>query len=1029
MKRTIAFSLSFVLMLGITWGQRQYKVTSGTFGAIKAQHIGPAVMSGRIAAIDALQEDPRIVWVGSASGGVWKSKNAGVLFKPVFDDHTMSIGAVTITQTHPDTVWVGTGETSTRNSVSVGTGVYRTTDGGDNWKRMGLENSERVSRIIVHPEYPNTVYVAALGHLWGPNEERGVFKTTDGGENWEKVLYVDENTGCSDLDIDPRDPDILYAGMWDFRRRAYDFRSGGPGSALYRTRDGGKNWEKLTEGIPDETLGRIAVGVSPVDPRTVYALIEAKEEGGLYRSDNKGGSWKLVNDTKPMKERPFYFHQIYPDPVDTNRVYKPSFNLHVSKDKGEKFRIAYVEGGDVHVDHHALWISKKDNDFLYLGTDGGVYVSNDQGSSWRHIRNLPVSQFYKVSADDKKPYNVYGGLQDNGSWTGPSKSPGGITNCDWNNVGFGDGFSVYADKTDEDILYWQWQGGNFVRYYKSTGERKQIKPYRDKDTEELRFNWDAAIAFSPVDDRMYVGAQYLYMSEDKGDSWKRISPDLTTDDPEKQQQSTTGGLTLDNSTAENHCTIINIAESALDKNLIWVGTDDGNIQVTRDGGKSWTNVIDNVPGLPDHTWCSSVYPGRFDKGTCYTTLDGHRNDDKTPYVYKTTDYGETWTSLVDDNIESYCYKIIEDLENPDLLFLGTEFGLYVSIDGGQVWSRFEENLPKVSVMDLVIQPRENDLVLGTHGRGIVIIDDISPLRDLTPEMLEQNLVFLESRPYLISSMGGTQSYGGDDEFRGRNPSDALYITYFMKKRHVFGDMYIEIYNDKGEKIKELPAGKRKGINRVTWTPRRKPPQMPPSNQLTFGSIAGPNYLPGEYTVKVLKGGDSYESTVTLDYDPDSRHSVEERNLQLRTVNRCYDVIADLGFVTRRVTDAMEAARKAAENDKTKAFLDKKLNAFAGELEEFKESFMFTEAQDVNADERLREKLASLYGAILQYQGAPTQSQMEQLEFLSKEVERTAEKADKLFDKNLASLNKGLESGGLEPIKPISREEFNKEQED
>jgi len=771
------FILGLLLTLPIgVEAQTAAKISSSSFGHIQARNIGPAQMSGRVTCIDALQSNPNYLFIGTASGGLWKSTNGGVIVKPVFDKHTQSIGAVTLDQNHPDTVWVGTGEPWTRNSVSVGTGVYKTTNGGDRWKLMGLENSERISRIVIHPENPDVVYVAALGHLWGPNEERGVFMTEDGGSTWEKVLYVDENTGCSDLDIDPEDPNILYAGMWTFRRTAWDFYSGGSGSALYKSSDGGKTWKQLETDLPMSEKGRISVRVSPADPSIVFSVIEW-DSTALYRSNDKGQSWTMMNQTPTIAERPFYFNLIIPDPVDPERVYKPGLYVNVSTDGGAMFRNTAFAGGAIHPDIHALWISKSDHRFMYAGTDGGVYISNDYGSSWRHMRNLPVSQFYKVSVDMEKPYNVYGGLQDNGSWSGPSRSYGGVENYDWQGFGIGDGFSVHTDKDDHNIVYWQMQGGLFGQTDLRYQSMRLIAPMETEETGKLRFNWDAAISMSPVNNTVYVGAQYLFKSNDRGNSWTKISPDLTTNNPEKQQQATSGGLTIDNSTAENHTTIFCISESALDANLIWVGTDDGNLQVTQDGGKTWNNTVANISGLPANAWCTSVYPSRFDKGTAYATFDGHRNNDLSPYLFKTIDYGKTWTSLASMNIKSYCHKVLEDLENPELLFLGTEFGLYISVDGGQNWAQFKNELPNVSVMDMVIHPREHDLVLGTHGRGVYIIDDISPFRQLSPEVLDADFVFLDERDPVPMVVAGPSWTGFDDVYVGRNPSSAIPITF------------------------------------------------------------------------------------------------------------------------------------------------------------------------------------------------------------------------------------------------------------
>ncbi len=1001
---------------------KKVKVNEHTFGAIEARHIGPATMSGRIASLDAVQSDPRIIYAGTASGGLWKTTNGGVKFKAIFDKYNQCIGAVTIDQDHPDTVWVGTGETWIRNSVGEGDGIYRTYDGGENWKKMGLDETERIGKIIIHPKDPNTIYVAALGHLWNANTERGVYKTTDAGETWERILYIDENTGCADLAIDPENPDILYAAMWEFRRFPYFFNSGGPGSGLYISRDGGQEWNKVDDGMPDGTLGRIAVNVSPVDPNIVYALVES-EKSSLYRSEDKGKSWKMVNETPSMGHRPFYFSMIVPDPVDTNRVYKPGYSLIVSENGGKNFRGTFITGGRVHGDFHPLWISEKDNNLMYLGTDGGLYVSNDKGSSWRFIRNLPVSQFYHASVDNKKPYNVYGGLQDNGSWMGPSKSPSGIQNRNWTSLGGGDGYYVFPDKYDENIVYWQYQGGNIKRRFMDTRESKDIKPYEEEGEVKLRFNWNTPVAFSPTRDIMYVGSQYLYRSENKGDSWKRISPDLTTNDPEKQKQEETGGITIDNSTAENHCTIYTISESPANPEIIWVGTDDGNLQISKNGGKNWDNVVLNVPDLPASTWISNISASLVDAGKAYVTFDGHRAGDKQPYLYKTTDFGESWISLVDDNIKGWCYKMIEDTENPNLLFLGTELGLFVSIDGGLVWSQFKGKLPNVSVRDLVIQERENDLVLGTHGRGILIIDDITPLRQLSEEVLQQDVAFLESRPYELGYLGWEMGLTGDDEFVGSNPRGSSIISYYLKKRYIFGDMLIEIYNDKGEKIKELPAGKRKGINRVPWYMRMKAPKVPSSPLLAFRAMYGPTYPPGEYTAKIVKGDKTYEGKINVVYDETIPHTVAERDERLTTLMEAYNLLEDMAFLDKQVTDIGEQAKEKATkaNNKTTG---KKLSTLSEVMEKLHKELAATIVTSaITGEQKLREKIGDIYSAVLSYQGKPTQSQVDRLANLLKQVSEKRASIDKIIKKDLPNLEAQLAKEEIEPFKIITKEEF------
>jgi hypothetical protein len=625
------------------------------------------------------------------------------------------------------------------------------------------------------------------------------------------------------------------------------------------------------------------------------------------------------------------------------------------------------------------------------------------------------------------PYNVYGGLQDNNSWYGPSQSPGGINNDDWKKVGFGDGFYCYADPKDNNIIYWQWQGGQFARAYIKTGEFKSIKPYKDESTDDLRFNWDAPIVFSRDGKRIYVGAQYLYMSTDRGDSWKRLSPDLTTDDPARQKQETTGGLTIDNSTAENHCTIITINESPLDANVIWVGTDDGNIQVTIDGGKTWSNVTGNVPGLPAKTWCSYVEPSNHDKAVCYATFDGHKSGDMNPYVYKTEDFGKTWTSLAADNLDIYIHIIKEDFVNKDLLFLGTEFGLYASIDRGLTWSRFKSDLPKVSIRDMVIHPRENDLVMATHGRGILIIDDISPLRQLNEEVLNADVMFLKSPKYAIKGGGmgfGGGGYTGDDEFRGRNPREAAIIMYYLKKRHIFGDMYIEIYNEDGEMVKKIPASKRKGINRVPWVIRKKPPKVPTSPQLVGFAMQGPTFSPGKYKVKLIKGSKTYDSEIELILNPNSMHSEEDMKIRQEALTKAYNLLEQLAFTDKQITDIIEQSDKLMENASKKE--KKKLKPLHDKADKLHTSLVATKTGGITGEEKLREKLGEIYGFILFYEGRPTGSQIDRLNLFEKELKDLENVFNTMKDNDLKKVNDMLKKAGKKEIVLTDKESFFKD---
>ncbi len=1004
-------------------------ITSDTFGGIQARAIGPALMSGRIAAIDAVPGAPTTIWAGTASGGVWKSEDGGVTFEAVFDDDTQSIGAITVDPSNEDTVWVGTGETWVRNSVSVGDGVYRTTDGGDDWEHLGLEETERIARIIVDPSSSLRVFVCATGHLWNSNDERGVYRSTDGGASWEKTLFVDADTGCSDLAMDPQDAQILYAGMWQFRRSPDFFNSGGPGSGLYRSLDGGDSWHELTSGLPDGDKGRIAVAVAPSRASRVYALVEA-DDTALYRSDDLGNTFEEVTRTQSVTGRPFYFATLTVHPTDHDTVYKPDFSLAVSSDGGETFTSPFIGGGGaVHGDYHAVWVNPARPSEIIVGTDGGLYISHDEAHHFIMARSLPVSQFYHVSVDMEQPYNVYGGLQDNGSWMGPSRSPGGIRNHDWKNVGYGDGFWVFPDPTDSDILYSEYQGGRLLRVRKSLSEIQSIHPYEGEGEEELRFNWNAPIHLSETHPgRMYYGAQYLFRSHDRGDSWERISPDLTTDDPQRQRQEESGGLSIDNTTAENNATIYAISESPLDDRTIWVGTDDGRLQLTQDGAETWTDVFTNLPQAPEGTWVSSVQASRHQEGRAFATLDGHRTGDMTPYVFRTEDFGTTWQSLASDNLEGYARVVREDVVNPDLLFLGTEHGLWLSLDGGLEWARFEGNMPPVAVHDIVIHPREHDLVVATHGRGIYIIDDLTPIRALTTETLASNAALLPARPAQMRIGASLQDFGADDEFVGRNPREAAIITYWLKKRHIFGDLKIEVYDHDGELIKTIPGEKRVGINRVAWPMRLKPPKVPPASSLV-PAFVGPRVAEGSYTVKLIKGKDTYEGQVELVADARSPHSAEDRALQQVTAMQLYKDLENMTYLIDSVVSVRDAARERAEELEEKSRLAEALNAWADDVEAFRAGIVSTSDEGrLSGEEELREKIGDIYGAVSGFDGRPTDSQLARAESLRAELAAETETFAELTSDRLYELNHKLEKADLEPITIPSRDEWEAEEE-
>ena len=749
------------------------------FGSIRARQIGPALMSGRISDIEGHPTNSRIIYIGTAGGGIWKSNDGGSSFNSIFDDYCQSIGALAVDPKKPDQViWAGTGETWTRNSTSVGDGLYKTIDGGSNWKKIGFENSDRISSIQINPNNTDEVYVGVLGPLWGDSDERGVFKTSDGGKTWERLLAGNNTTGCSELAMDPNDPNTLYAAFWEFRRTAWSFNSGGVNSALHKSTDGGKTWKKIHNGFPKGKMGRFAFAIAPSNSNILYAGVEAKDGKGLYKSTDAGETWTYLNKDFGLVVRPFYFARIVVDPKNPEVLVKAGLFGSLSKDGGKTFKGL----GNMHADIHDYWFDIKDSDRFYAGTDGGLYRTWNGGTTMEMVNDLPLSQFYHISVDNDEPYNIYGGLQDNGSWFGPSSSPGGIEARDWTSVGYGDGFRVYRHPT-KNIIYSEMQGADNVwRYDVEKNQTKNIKPFPVKGDPKLRFNWNAPMALSAhAPDRFYMASQFLHRSNDMGNNWEKISPDLTTNDPAKQEQENSGGISQDNSGAENHCTIFTVAESPIDESVIWVGTDDGNVQVTENGGKDWTNVIANIAGLPKNTWCYHIEASNFNKGSAYAVFEGHTSNDKNTYVYKTTDFGKTWKSIVTDEIYGFARNIQEDYVNEDLLFLGTEFGLYITVDGGKHWNKFTNNMPAAAVHYIDLQAQTNDLVMGTHGRGVIIIDDISPLRQINQEMLQKKIHFFETKP---TTMREQSSFGGGSngsQYIGSNPSSAAKDYLLLEK--------------------------------------------------------------------------------------------------------------------------------------------------------------------------------------------------------------------------------------------------------
>ncbi|MBS0556790.1 MAG: sialidase [Proteobacteria bacterium] len=1004
---------------------------AGAISGLGIRNIGSAAMSGRVAALAAVagKDGKTLLYVGAASGGVWKSTDSGTTFKPVFDhEPVQSIGAIAIDPKNTDTVWVGTGESWTRNSVSIGNGIYKSTDGGATWTNMGLPNSERIAQIIVDPNARDTVYACVPGKLWSDSADRGLYKTTDGGVHWNLVLKGGNlSTGCASISIDAQKPGTIFAGLWDFRRKGWTFRSGGESptaksdSGLYRSDNGGASWTEITpaanKGFPAKPYGRIAVTVAPSNGKIVYAFVESTDSA-LFRSDDGGKTWDKRDKSQMMVWRPFYFARLVVDPKNPDRLFKPDLTLVQSLDGGKSFS---PSGGGTHGDHHVEWIDPTDTQHVFTGDDGGLWQSFDGGNKWWKQNNLPISQFYHVSVDDADPYRVYGGLQDNACWVGDSAYPGGITNAQWENMCGGDGFFMFEDPADADYIYAETQGGAIIRVNRHTHQMRDIQP-RSGYNEKLRWNWNTPLALSPHEKgTLYMGAQFLFRTRDHGQSWDRISPDLTTNDPEKQKQEESGGVTVDNSAAETNTTIYSISESPRQAGLIWVGTDDGNLQVTRDDGKSWSNVVGNIKGLPKGEWVSWVQAGNFDAGTAFVAFDRHTYGDMAPYIYATSDYGKTWRALVtprdDKGLRGYVHVIKQDTVKPELLYAGTEFGLWISIDGGGHWAQYKAgNFPAVAVRDLAFQNRDVSLALATHGRGIWIIDDLTPLRALDAHALDSEFTFLPGKPIQqrIDGFGGWVE--GDAAFSGPNPPGGAEIAYYQKSRHLFGKLRIDILDANGKVIDTLPANVRVGINRVYWPMRAKPPRVPPAAQIAFNSTQGARVPPGTYTVRMTKGKDTFETKIDVGLDRRATYTIADRQAQYDAAQRVSALFGRMSDLVYKIAAVrMQAGAVAANKDASEA-LRKQMTDLSAKADEIRKKIVATkEGGAITGEERLREHMDTLYGAIMSYDGRPADYQLAHIDTLAREL-GDVEKQFADFEKtDLQKANATLKSDKLPAI--------------
>lgn len=992
----------FACMLLAKAVSAQQEINASTFGMMEARQMGPGTMSGRITDIVGVNQDNgKTLYIGTAGGGIWKTTNAGFSFKSVFDKHTQSIGALAVDQQNPKVIYAGTGESNMRNSVSIGDGIYKSTDGGDNWTRIGLDSTEHISRIIIDPTNSNTIYVAAPGPLWSDGTHRGLYKSTDAGKTWQKILYINAQTGVADVEIDPSQPNTLYATTWEFRRTPYSFNSGGAGSGIYKSTDGGATWKELSNGLPKKPFGRVALALAPSAPQNLWAIVES-ENTGLYISSDGGATWKELSATSNIRSRPFYFSTLEIDPKDPKRVYRPAFSFAYSSDGGYSFVDASEAGGWIHSDHHALWINPTNTNILYLGTDGGVYYSLDRGANWKFCNNLPVGQFYHVAVDRQKPYRIFGGLQDNGSWYAPSAATGGVSNGDWRAVYGGDGFWTQPDPLDADIAYAESQGGNIGRIRLSTGVTINIQPQQAPGEDKLRFNWNTPIVTGVANPKnLYTGAQYLYKSTDRGTNWVRISPDLTTNDPRKQEQEKSGGLSADVTSAENHCTIFTVAESPLDEQLIWVGTDDGNLQRSTDGGKTWKNLAVQyaAAGIPAGTWVSSILPSRYDKKRVYATFDNHMYGDHRTYVAVSNDMGETWKRFSSNEFTGFAHKIQEDAVNGNLLFLGTEMGLFASVNGGAEWFRMKNNIPWYApVRDIQIQEDNHALVLGTHGRGVIVIDDIRPMRTITPEIAKQPVVMLNKEPIMLT-MGkyGGQFPGSAGEWNAGNPPVISFLGYYLSERA--RTIQMEVYDSTGALVQKLTPSNRKGYNKVLWNQRMMPPRVAKGGtQMEPAAFFAPQVLPGTYTLKLTVNGTTYTEPIALMHDTSNlSFTLADRQQQYQTVMQLYRMNERLATLVDSVVAVQTKVKQmvdATDNKKQKA----DASAYWDKLEAFRLTLVPPVMKGTGEFVRLRSEISQIYAAVAGQETAPGNLQLQRVQLLSAKLDKENQAFEELQKK-------------------------------
>ena len=1051
------------------------------------REIGPAVMGGRVTDLAVLESNPATFYAATATGGLWKTTNHGTTWQPLFEDEEVSsIGDVTLAPSNPNIIWVGTGEANNRQSSPWGKGVYKSVDGGRSWELTGLEETRHVARILIHPSNPNIVYVAAPGHLWGPNPERGVFRTLDGGKTWRKVLYIDDDTGATDIAMHPSDPDTILAATYQRRRTSYGFNGGGLGSGIYRTNDGGENWVRLSDGLPNVQLGRISLDFYKGDSNLVYASVQADQDGtGVYRSNNRGNSWQKLGSTNP---RPMYFSQIRVDPNDPKRVYLPGVQLHISDDGGLNFE---TTARSVHSDHHALWIDPGNSNHLIMAGDGGINVSMDRAQTWRSIMNIAIGQFYEIGLDMQDPYFVCGGLQDNGTWCGPSRTHDrrGIRNADWFNIVGGDGFYARIDPNDPNIMYGESQTGNLVRINRTTGETQAIRPLARSDSAardrhprqpgrrgrrgggpSYRFNWNSPMFVSQHDSSiLYYGGNGLLRSQDRGHTWEEISPDLTKkiDRNELDIMGVSGSeiLRSRNDGIRYFGTLTTITESPSNGEILYVGTDDGNVQMTRDGGKTWNDLTPRFPGVPDRTPVSRVLASGAEEGRGYVTFDGHENDDYRPYVFVTEDFGRSWQSITSGLPETSVNVIVEHHRNPNLLFVGNEMGVFFSADQGQSWLRLKNNLPTVPVDDIQIHPRENDLVIGTHGRSVWIMDDITPLEELASADSDAAHVFSVRRA-TVANTYSPQGWTGDGEYAASNPSGGAQIRYFVPSEVAtriesqqqeatpargarqgrrgggrFGgggragrpgqagpgragqrmqaqgaQAAITISDAQGNVMRRLSGPAQAGIQNVSWDLRMDPPYVPDPNapaptgrrgRFGGGAPSGPRVLPGSYKVQVELDGSTSETMLEVRGDPRVPISQADRVARQEALMRIYNISKpayEAGNALRRIEQQVSGVEELLQaSSSASESLREQVAALRQEISSIQQG----PAARAQAGGRLQ-------GGIERFTSRPTVDQLYQIEEAANATVEVVEKVNQLITKQLPDVYKALNREGIHP---------------